>query len=243
MEPVKPGATVVEPPPTNNGAKPGDSPSPDALKEAQAATERYRKELDVTKETLATKTKEWDALNEKVRLTDAEKAKKARLEKGIEKDEDLVEALEVQASQGDRDAKALLAAIDARAKKIAKDSIAETLTSRELESSFTKQEDFLAVKAKENKMSVEDLREAIDQYAAGHGSKPPHLQAEIAYGAWNRNRQLDDREAKIIEREKKSGLYRDPGSEGPAPTAPSDGKGSWRDAKTPQERRAALNDI
>ena len=229
------------------GANDGSAPTPEQLRAAQDSAEKNRKEAEEAKEELEEKQKELDDLNEKAKLSQSEKERKAKLELGISDDEALVAELEGMAAKGDATARAYLAAMEKRARKIAQEEISKHMTAAQLERDFDTRDEWVEQKVEEwNKgksadesISVEKFKEMIGSFSDPSLRGNPSKQAKQAYVLFLREQNLKEREAKIKELEIKNGQFRDTGTskdkEGDKTT-----KKSWRDAKTPQEKEAQL---
>ena len=101
------------------GAKDGGAPTPEQLKAAQDKAEEFRKEAEEAKEQLEESKKELEKLEEKSKLSQAEKERKLKLELGISDDEALVAELEGLAAKGDATARAYLKKMEKIAEAIA----------------------------------------------------------------------------------------------------------------------------
>jgi len=225
------------------GAKVGDSPTPDKLKAAQDAAEKFRKEAETTSEELEAKREELENLKSQAEKTEAERKRMAKLELGIEEDEQLIQQLENQAKNGDRWAKATLAAIDRRAEAIARKVVEGGMTKAGMAREFEQRDEVFAEEAKKRSLSVEKFKELLDPHAAPFPTEhyTPLKQAKLAIAALAKEEALAKRELEVSELEKKHGLFRDAGTSqvGDDKKKPA----NWRDAKTPQEKEALLADI
>lgn len=236
MEPDKKDATVVAPSPTEDSAK----VTPESLRAAQDSAESARKETA----TLKTMLEDTQSQNEEFKSTIAEIQKQmerdGKTQKGVQDASALAKTLRAQAAAGDKDAIAVLES----AREIAREEYGAASMKERMEASYDQQESFIESKAAEHGITAEKFQLTIDKYAEPYANKLPHVQAQMAYAAWKKEDSLSTREARILEKEKEMGLYRDPGSEGASgDKKPGSQAKNWRDAKTPIEKRAALDDI
>lgn len=237
MDEIKKGATDVASPPADESAKFAES-----LKAAQGAAEAARKQSESLQEMLEDRDGQIEEFQNKLSAFEKRMERDGKVEKGVTDVDKLADTLEAQAAAGDKDALAVLKAAERRAIKVYQDASMK----ERMESAYDQQETFLEQKASEHNMSVEKLIGEIDEYSVAFGNKLPHVQAQLAYAAWSKDQALSTREARIIAKEKEMGLWRDDGAEGASgeEKKSSSSKGSnWRDAKTPNEKRAALDDI
>ena len=228
------------------GAKDGGAPTPEQLKAAQDKAEEFRKEAEEAKEQLEESKKELEKLEEKSKLSQAEKERKLKLELGISDDEALVAELEGLAAKGDATARAYLKKMEKIAEAIAEKKVKEHLNKAELERDFERRDELVELKLEEwNKgkektdiLTIAKFKEAVGVYADPGLAGNPSKQFKQAFEVFQ-ERETFKREKAEHETEKlKSGQFRDGGTS-------SDGGGkttlkSWRDAKTNQEKEAQL---
>lgn len=240
------GVNNAAAPAAKEGVKDGVTPDPEALREANKIAEKYRKEAESAKEALEEKEAELAELQEKSKLTESDKRRRALLEAGIEDDEALVEQLEAQARGGDKVAKAYLAAMERRAQKVAEKVVDSHFTKREYEKDLESREDWLETTAKEHGLSSDDFFKGISEHADASLKNFPSKQARLAYKGWLREQNLKKRETEVEEFKKANENFRDGGTlQVEDKSSQKSGKvdwtksGSWKGAKTPEEKAAA----
>ena len=244
----EPEKGVIDPaaPAGKEGVKDGDAPTPEALREANKVAEKYRKEAEAVKESLEESKAELAELQEKLTLSESERKRKAMLEAGIDDDESLVAQLEAQAKNGDKVAKAYLAAMERRAQKIAEKVVDSHFTKREYEKDLDAREEWIEAKAKEHSIASDEFFKEISEHADASLKNLPSRQAKLAYKHWVREQDLKKRESDIEEFKKANENFRDGGTaQVGEKEVQKSGKadwskpGSWRGAKTPEEKAAA----
>ena len=234
-DPVKTDAIPAASSSANNGA----TVTPESLRAAQDAAESARKEVAELKEAIEERDSQLSEFQTKLKTFEDNFERRGKGEK-VTDPAALAKLLRQQAANGDKDAIAVTEA----AREIAREEFGNASMKERIEASYGDQELFLAEKAKKHGMSMEKLIETIDPHAGAFMKELPHLQTELAYESWLNVVALQDREAKIIAREKELGLWKDSGTETtPSPEKKPDEPKNWRDAKTPAEKRAMLNDL
>ena len=253
MPEPKDGVKDPAAPAGKEGVKDGDAPSPEALREANKVAEQYRKEAEAAKEaaeeakeSLEEMQAEIAELRDKDSKSAADRKRIALLQAGIEDDEVLVEQLEAQARGGDKVAKAYLAAMERRAKLIAEKVVETHFTKREYERDLNDREDWLESKSKEHGMVSDDFFKEISEHADASLKNYPSKQARMAYKRWLEVQEVKKGKAEIEEFKKANENFRDSGtSQVGDKSSQKSGKadwskpGSWKDAKTPEEKEAA----
>ena len=239
------GAKSGNSPDPKNGANGGGSPTPEALKAAQDAAEKFRKEAEQLREERDEKQAELDALNEKSKLSDAEKRRKALLEAGIDDDEALIAELDAEAKKGVRWARAVKAEIQRTARELAREEAEKIISKHDLERDFDARDEWLEEMAEQRKTTVKEFKELIGKYADDSLKGSPKKQAKTAYLKFLEAEKVQKEKADWEEEKRKNSNFRDPGS-----SQNGDGSGKkvdftkdWRSAKTQKEKELALHDI
>lgn len=230
----KTGAKQEASPSSNDGAKLADS-----LKAAQDSAEFARKETESLRSMIEEKDSQLDNFQTKLaafeeKLTEKGDGKKLS-------PTELAKVLRSQAQAGDKDSIAIYELM----RETAREEFAAAQTETQFNSSLKQMDRFLDSKAKELNMKPEELGQKIDKFAAEYLDEDPHVRAELAYAKWQGEQSLATREAAVKARELELGLHKDPGTEGGDTTRKSgtDQQKSWRDAKTPGEKRGQLDDL
>ncbi len=227
-----------------DGAKDGGSPTPEALKAAQDAAEKYRKEAEETKEALEEKEAELEALNEKAKLSETEKRRKALLEAGIEDDEALIAELNAEAKSGKRWAQAVKAEIRKTARELAQEEIKKVLSERDLERDFEARDEWLEDMAEKRQVSVKEFKALIGEHADQSLKGSPKKQAKTAYLKFLEHEKFQKEKAELDAAKRESQGYRDGGTSGADKGGEKiDFTKDWRKAKTEREKEMALHDI
>ncbi len=232
--------------PDKKGAKEEGVATPEALKAAQEAAEKFRKEKDELQDKLDEKEAELDKLNEKSRLTDAEKKRKALLEAGIGDDEALIAELDAEAKKGTRWAQAVKAEIRKTAREIANEEVKNILSKRDLDRDFEDRDEWLEEIAEKREMTVKDLKAKIGKFADETLKASPKKQAKTAYVKFLEHEKVEKEKADWEAQKRKDQNFRDGGTSHDGDQGKSgkvDFTKDWRAAKTSREKELALHDI
>lgn len=229
-----------------NGANGGGSPTPEALKAAQDSAEKFRKEAESVKEQLEEKEAELEKLNEKSRLSDAEKRRKALLEAGIDDNEALIAELDAEAKKGVRWAQAVKAEIQRTARELAREEAEKIISKHDLDRDFEARDEWLEEMAEKRQTTAKEFKAQIGKYADDTLKASPKKQAKTAYLKFLDHEKVEKEKAEWEETKRKDANFRDPGSNqngDQGKNGKPDFTKDWRSAKTPKEKEMALHDI
>lgn len=232
--------------PDNNGVKDGGAPTAEALREANRVAEKYRKEAEEVTEQLEAKEAELEKLNDKAKLSEADKKRKALLEAGIDDDEALVAELDAEAKKGVRWAQAVKAEVKKMARELAREEVETILTKRDLERDFEARDEWVEEIAEKRSETVKDFKAKIGKFADDSLKASPKKQAKTAYMKFLEHEKVEKEKAEWEETKRKDANFRDPGSDQSGDQGKNgkpDFTKDWRSAKTPKEKAMALYDI
>ncbi len=230
----------------DKGAKDGATPTPEALKAAQDIAEKFRKEAEEVKERLEEKETELEELNEKARLSDADKKRKALLEAGIDDDAALIAEFDAEAKKGVRWAKAVKAEIQKTTRELATEIAEKVISKHDLERDFEARDEWVEETAEERSEPVKEFKAKIGKYADDSLKGSPKKQAKIAYVKFLEHEKMEKEKSDWDEKKRADANFRDPGSSQSGDQSKSgkpDFTKDWRSAKTPREKELALHDI
>lgn len=183
---------------SNNGAKDGGSPP---LEEVMAENKRKAEELKSVKAELESSKARLDELEEKDRLTAAERQEKVELETDVK--------LEAKRLRTLKETQPWIEVAKEEAEKAGETKAFDVLLNNELE----RANDFIDDRAAERGETPKELARKMQSYAMRYTDKRPSRRNELAYrdlvADESKSKSLDDREKALKEKEDAETKYRE----------------------------------